>query len=62
MPDGTFGGRLSGNLTREDYAITVLPILWKMRDSGLPLRALVVLEPDFWEEPGAMSQGSASRS
>ncbi len=47
MPEDTFGGRIAGTLTRDDYAITLLPILRKMRDSGRPLRVLVVLEPDF---------------
>jgi stage II sporulation SpoAA-like protein len=57
MPEGTYGCRIAGTLTRDDYAITLLPILRKMRDSGRPLRVLVVLEPDFWEEPGAMWEG-----
>jgi hypothetical protein len=54
MPEGTFGGRIAGTLTRDDYTITLLPILRKMRDSGRPLRVLVVLEPDFAEQPGAV--------
>ncbi|HEX5345825.1 MAG TPA: STAS/SEC14 domain-containing protein [Pseudonocardiaceae bacterium] len=53
MPEDTFGGRISGHLTREDYTITMLPILRKIRDSGRPMRVLVVLD-HFWEEPGAM--------
>lgn len=57
MPEGTFGGRIGGALTRDDYVITLLPVLRKMRDSGQPLRVLVVLEPDFAEEPGAVWEG-----
>jgi SpoIIAA-like len=38
----------AGHLTGEDYTATFLPILRKMRDSGRPLRILVVLER-FWE-------------
>lgn len=36
---------------------TLLPILRKMRDCGRPLRVLIVLEPDFAEEPGAVWEG-----
>jgi hypothetical protein len=57
MPEDTFGGRISGTLRRDDYVITLLPILRKMRDSGRPLRVLIVLEPDFAEEPGAVWEG-----
>ena len=57
MPEGTFGGRVGGTLTRDDYVITLLPILRKMRDSGRPLRVLVVLEPGFAEDPGAVWEG-----
>jgi hypothetical protein len=57
MPEGTFGGRIAGTLTRDDYVITLLPVLRKMRDSGRPLRVLVLLEPDFVEEPGAVWEG-----
>lgn len=57
MPEGTFGGRIAGTLTRDDYTITLLPILRKTRDSGRPLRVLVVLEPDFAEQPGAVWEG-----
>lgn len=27
MPEGTFGGRIAGTLTRDDYVITLLPVL-----------------------------------
>jgi hypothetical protein len=57
MPEDTFGGRIFGTLTRADYVITILPILRKMRDSGRPLRVLIVPEPDFAEEPGAVWEG-----
>jgi hypothetical protein len=57
MPEGAFGGRIGGTLTHDDYVITLLPILRKMKDSGRPLRVLVVLESDFTEEPAAMWEG-----
>jgi hypothetical protein len=56
MPDDTFGMLVSRGVTGEDYTMTVLPILRKMRESGRPLRVLVVLE-HFWEAPTAVWEG-----
>jgi SpoIIAA-like len=56
MPDDTFGVLVSRGVTGEDYTMTVLPILRKMRESGRPLRVLVVLE-HFWEAPTAVWEG-----
>lgn len=47
MPEDTFGGRISGTLTRDDYVTTLLPILRRMRDSGRPLRLLIVPGSDI---------------
>ena len=58
MPEDTFGGRIAGTLTCDDYVITFPSILWKIRDSGRPLRVLVVLEPDFVEQPVRSGRGS----
>ena len=56
MPDDTFGMLVSRGVTGEDYTMTVLPILRKIRESGRPLRVLVVLE-HFWEAPTAVWEG-----
>ncbi|HTK63719.1 MAG TPA: STAS/SEC14 domain-containing protein [Pseudonocardia sp.] len=56
MPEDTFGVLVSRGVTGEDYTMTVLPILRKMRESGRPLRVLVVLE-HFWEAPTAVWEG-----
>jgi hypothetical protein len=56
MADGTFGVRVASGVTGEDYTMTVLPLLRKMRESGRPLRVLVVLE-HFWEAPTAVWEG-----
>ena len=56
MPADTFGVLVARGVTGEDYTMTVLPILRKMRESGRPIRVLVVLE-HFWEAPTAVWEG-----
>jgi len=56
MPEDTVGLLVSRGVTGEDYTMTVLPILRKMRESGRPLRVVVVLE-HFWEAPTAVWEG-----
>ena len=56
MPDDTLGMLVARAVTGEDYTMTVLPILRKMRETGRPMRVLVVLE-HFWESPTAVWEG-----
>lgn len=53
FPAGTCGFRITGTITRDDYAERVLPRLRELVEQGDPLRALFVIEGPFHEQPSA---------
>jgi SpoIIAA-like len=54
MPPGTLGFRVSGRLTREDYADVLVPPLRHAVDTGGRLRVLYAIGPELHLEPGAL--------
>ena len=54
MPPGTLGFRVSGRLTREDYADVLVPPLRHAVDTGGRLRVLYAIGPELGLEPGAL--------
>lgn len=54
MPPGTLGFRVSGRLTREDYAEVLVPPLRKAVEAGERLRVLYAIGPELHMEPGAL--------
>jgi hypothetical protein len=58
MPPGTLGFRVSGRLTREDYASVLVPPLRHAMDTGgSRLRLLYAIGPELHLEPGALVEG-----
>src|SRR5215475_7114913 len=56
MPEGTLGFRVAGDVTREDYTGTLVPVLHAALEAGGGLRTLYVLEGLDELEAGAMWQ------
>jgi hypothetical protein len=54
MPSGTLGFRVTGQITRQDYADVLVPELHAAVDSGARLRTLYVIEDLDEIEPGAL--------
>jgi hypothetical protein len=54
MPAGTLGFRVSGRLTREDYADVLVPPLRKAIEAGERLRVLYAIGPGLHMEPAAV--------
>jgi hypothetical protein len=54
MPPGTLGFRVSGRLTREDYADVLVPPLRKAIEAGERLRVLYAIGPGLHMEPAAV--------
>jgi hypothetical protein len=54
IPAGTLGFRVSGRLTREDYAKVLVPPLRKAVDGGQRLRVLYAIGPELHMEPRAV--------
>ncbi len=57
MPDGTFGFRVRGDITQDDFTDVVLPPLREALADGEQLRVVVAVGPDFHEEAGAVWAG-----
>jgi hypothetical protein len=54
MPPGTLGFRITGRLTREDYADVLVPPLRKAVEAGERLRVLYAIGPGLHMEPAAL--------
>jgi hypothetical protein len=54
MPPGTLGFRVSGRLTREDYADGLVPPLREAIRTGKRLRVLYAIGPELHMEPAAV--------
>jgi hypothetical protein len=54
MPPGTLGFRISGHLTREDYADVLVPPLRGAIRAGRRLRVLFAVGPELHMERGAI--------
>ena len=54
MPPGTHGIRISGHLSREDYADVLVPPLRRAVDAGERIRVLYAIGPELHMEPGAL--------
>ena len=54
MPPGMLGFRVSGRLTREDYAEVLVPPLRKAVQEGQRLRVLYAIGPELHMEPSAV--------
>jgi hypothetical protein len=57
MPEGTFGFRVRGDITRADYTDVMLPPLRQAVADGERLRVLVAVGPEYHEEAGAIWAG-----
>jgi hypothetical protein len=57
MPDGTLGFRVAGNVTRDDLAKVVVPMLREVIERNQPLRVLCQIDAGFSEELGAVWEG-----
>ncbi len=57
MPEGTLGFRVAGNVTRDDLAKVVVPMLRGAIERNQPLRVLCQIDAGFSEEPGAVREG-----
>lgn len=54
MPPGTLGFRMSGTLTRRDYAEVLVPTLQAKINAGERLHVLYLIGPELQMEPGAV--------
>jgi hypothetical protein len=54
MPPGTLGFRVSGRLTRQDYAEVLIPPLRQAVEAGERLRVLYAIGPELHMEPAAV--------
>lgn len=57
MPEGTLGFRVAGEVTRDDLAKVVVPMLRAVIERDQPLRVLCQIDAGFSEEPGAVWEG-----
>jgi hypothetical protein len=57
MPEGTLGFQVAGNVTRDDLAKVVVPMLRGAIERNQPLRVLCQIDAGFSEEPGAVWEG-----
>jgi hypothetical protein len=58
MPDGTLCFRVAGNVTRDDLAKVVVPMLREVIERNQPLRVLYQIDAGFSEELGAVREGA----
>ncbi len=54
MPPGTLGFRVSGRLTRDDYAEVLVAPLREAVEAGRRLRVLYAIGPELHMQPGAV--------
>ena len=57
MPEGTLGFRVAGNVTRDDLAKVVVPMLREVIERNQSLRVLCQIDAGFSEELGAVWEG-----
>ena len=57
MPEGAVGFRVSGEVTRDDLARVVVPMLRAVIERDQPLRVLCQIDAGFSEELGAVWEG-----
>jgi hypothetical protein len=57
MPEGTLGFRVAGEVTRDDLAKVLVPMLRAVIARNQPLRVLCQIDAGFSEEPAALWEG-----